>query len=76
MTAMDEILFASGSAFFTIGVLAGLHGWTKAAGLKREDFRWDIDLDRARRRIRRAALVVVAWAFAAGAALVSSALFL
>lgn len=76
MTAMDEILFASGSAFFTIGVLAGLHGWLKASWLKREDFRWDIDLDRARRQIRRATLVVVAWAFAAGTALVSAALFL
>jgi len=73
---MDEILSMIGMSSFSVGLLAGLYGWSKASWLRREDFRWDVDLDRARNRIRRATAVVVAWLCAIGTAFVSMAHFL
>lgn len=73
---MHDVLPSIGCSLLLIGLLTGLYGCSKAAWLKREDFRWDIDFDRAKKSIMHRTSLAVAWLCVLGTIALSAANFL
>ena len=61
-----ELLKVGAIVMWGMGGLLGLYGWVKEKGLRREDFRWDIDMEKARREMRERNLHAMATAFGLG----------
>lgn len=73
---MHDVLSSIGCSLLLIGLLTGLYGCSKAAWLKREDFRWDIDFDRAKNSIMHRTSLAVAWLCVLGTIALSVSNFL
>lgn len=73
---MHDVLSSIGYSLLLFGLLTGLYGYSKATWLRREDFRWDIDFDRARRSIMHRTSLAVAWLCMLGTVALSVSNFL